>query len=234
MTSLLVSVRDAEEALAALAGGADLIDIKEPTRGALGAADPQVWREVCRAVGSRVPVSAALGELLDWQPGQDWSGLRLVKTGLAGCIAAESWRSKLRELRNRLPCETELVAVIYADAARAAAPLPDEVLDVAIDLGLNTLLIDTFDKSAGDLWDALDSETLQRLVDRAKEHEMRVALAGSIQLSAVPRALGLCPAWLAVRGAACEGARESRIAEARVRTLKTAILAGKRQTSVCP
>ena len=36
---LLVSVRSAAEAEIALHGGADLIDVKEPTRGSLGRAD---------------------------------------------------------------------------------------------------------------------------------------------------------------------------------------------------
>ena len=36
MTRLLVSVRSAAEALAALAGDADLIDVKEPAGGSLG------------------------------------------------------------------------------------------------------------------------------------------------------------------------------------------------------
>src|SRR5690606_38342384 len=46
MTQLLVSVRNRAEALAALAGGADLIDVKEPWRGSLGAAPPHVMEEV--------------------------------------------------------------------------------------------------------------------------------------------------------------------------------------------
>ena len=64
MTGLLVSVRSAAEARIALEAGADLIDVKEPRRGALGAADPAVWKDVCRAVAGRVPVSVALGELV--------------------------------------------------------------------------------------------------------------------------------------------------------------------------
>jgi uncharacterized protein (UPF0264 family) len=46
MSGLLVSVRNVEEAEAALAGGADLIDIKEPLHGSLGAASA----EVCEAI----------------------------------------------------------------------------------------------------------------------------------------------------------------------------------------
>src|SRR5262249_6225382 len=42
MPRLLVSVRDVREAEAALAGGADLIDIKEPAHGPLGRADDAV------------------------------------------------------------------------------------------------------------------------------------------------------------------------------------------------
>ncbi len=60
---LLVSVRDAAEAAASLAGGADLIDVKEPARGPLGRADAATIAAVVQAVGGRVPVSAALGEL---------------------------------------------------------------------------------------------------------------------------------------------------------------------------
>jgi uncharacterized protein (UPF0264 family) len=66
---LLVSVRDVAEAEAALAGGADIIDIKEPRRGALGMADAAMIAEIVACVDRRVPVSAALGELREWAAG---------------------------------------------------------------------------------------------------------------------------------------------------------------------
>ena len=62
MTRLLVSVRSAAEAEAALAGGAALIDVKEPDRGALGRADDAVIADVVRAVAGRAPVSAAASQ----------------------------------------------------------------------------------------------------------------------------------------------------------------------------
>ena len=51
---LLVSVRDAVEAEAALAGGAHLIDVKEPARGALGRADDATIAAVVRRWGTVV------------------------------------------------------------------------------------------------------------------------------------------------------------------------------------
>ena len=61
MTRLLVSVRSAAEAEAALSGGASVIDVKEPTRGALGRADDAVIADVVRSPAGRrsAPPSAS-------------------------------------------------------------------------------------------------------------------------------------------------------------------------------
>ena len=223
MTRLLVSVRDADEALAALAGGADLIDIKEPAHGALGAAHQQTWHEVIHAIAGRAPLSAALGELLDVPTDREFSGLALVKAGLAGCATHKAWKARLQQFHTSLPATTGLVAVIYADAACAAAPAPLEVLDMAIQMQLGTVLIDTFNKARGDLWTALGEGELTQLVERARHHGIKVALAGSIGLKTIHRALELAPDWIAVRGAACEGGRTGRISTARVSALKAII-----------
>src|SRR4051812_12944434 len=91
MAKLLVSVRSAAEAEAALTGGAGLIDVKEPSRGPLGRADDATIAAVVRIVAGRVPVSAALGELADGQPAYPGPGLAFVKRGLAACGARPDW-----------------------------------------------------------------------------------------------------------------------------------------------
>src|SRR5437762_2077635 len=97
MAELLVSVRDVEEAEAALQGGAALIDIKEPSRGSLGRADDAVIRSIVAHVAMRRPVSAALGEWSDDKRDLPDAELTYVKWGLAGC-ARRDWQSKLRRL----------------------------------------------------------------------------------------------------------------------------------------
>ena len=52
-----------EEALIALDAGADIIDLKDPERGALGAVEPDVIRAVVASVGGRRTVSATAGDL---------------------------------------------------------------------------------------------------------------------------------------------------------------------------
>src|SRR3954454_23697054 len=89
---LLVSVRSAAEALAALAGGADVIDVKEPNRGSLGAADDDTIAAVVEAVAGRAFVSAAFGELVELSASSNGdrrralvAGVSLFKVGLAQC-----------------------------------------------------------------------------------------------------------------------------------------------------
>src|SRR5689334_15854455 len=98
---LLVSVRSAAEAQAALVGGANVIDVKEPNQGSLGAADDSTIAAVVHAVAGRAPVSAALGELVDLIRLLNKNGSRklvdgvsLFKTGLAGCATFDHWQTQ--------------------------------------------------------------------------------------------------------------------------------------------
>src|SRR5262245_28200790 len=126
---LLVSVRDASEALAALYGGAHVIDVKEPNRGSLGAADNQTIADIIRAVEGRAPVTAAAGELVELidsacQPLPD--GLSLFKIGLAGCESLNDWKShwtkRIGALWTRHGAAAHTVAVVYADWQSVDAP----------------------------------------------------------------------------------------------------------------
>src|SRR5262249_27258839 len=62
---LLVSVASAAEALAALGGGADVVDAKDPHAGALGAVSAEVLHGIRAAIAGARPLSAALGDAID-------------------------------------------------------------------------------------------------------------------------------------------------------------------------
>ena len=124
MTRLLVSVRDVDEADLALQAGVDLIDLKEPHRGAPGAVAPEIVRAAVELVDGRLPTSAALGELTDWHPGVAAAlpaGLNFAKLGLAGCAEFADWPQHWEAALAQLPTWVGSVAVVYADwpAARA-------------------------------------------------------------------------------------------------------------------
>jgi uncharacterized protein (UPF0264 family) len=223
---LLVSVRSAEEGRAALAGGADLFDVKEPSRGSLGRAEGSILAETVAAVRGCRPLSAALGEQAeasaDQLPAGLW-GLDYVKWGLAGCKkTAADWRVEWRRLAARVreaspTCQPVLVA--YADWERAGAPDYEEVSRFALERPGGVLLLDTCHKDGSTLFDHMSQGSLRALMERCRLARVSVALAGSLGLEHLDLVRQLGPAWLAVRGAACTGGRTGTIDAARVRAL---------------
>lgn len=219
MTRLLISVRDADEAAAALAGGADLIDIKEPANGPLGRADWPVAASIVEAVAGRAPVSAACGEL-ELSPLPVVPGLTLVKFGLAGW-ADRDWPSAWQRIRLSWSCGA--VAVAYADWQLCDAPPADEVAAIAIRDRFDAFLIDTFEKNGRTLLDNMDLPVIARLTRQCQTAGVPVALAGSLGLSEIERLRDVHPDWIAVRGAACRRGRGSKVDVDRVKELKQAV-----------
>lgn len=105
MTRLLVSVRNAEEAVAAVQGGADIIDVKEPHHGSLGCAAPQTILQIGSALGSlnpQLPLSLALGELGEWHLRHDQQPHRVQQPHLDN----RSFRVPREELSDAIQCVT--------------------------------------------------------------------------------------------------------------------------------
>ena len=164
MTQLLVSVRSVAEAEAALRGGADWIDLKEPASGPLGAVDAEVARKVVAHARGRASVSAAAGELIDWPTSSSREllqveGISQLKLGLSEC-RDRTWRDAwLAAQREIAAAGKELVAVIYADDVAAHSPAPAAVAALAIDAQCRWLLIDTFDKQGPTLLECATAQT---------------------------------------------------------------------------
>jgi uncharacterized protein (UPF0264 family) len=226
MAKLLVSVRNATEAEVALAGGADLIDVKEPARGPLGAADAATIRAVADQVAERAPISAALGELLDGQRIDAWPGksVRFAKYGLAGCGLCDDWTERWRAALAALPRQVVPVAVVYADWEAAAAPAPLEVISRAPGVGCGAVLIDTFDKTRRSVLQRVEPAELAAWVAEVRAAGLLAVVAGGLGERDIAPILALEPDYVGVRGAACVGDRGGSLDEGRVRLLKTAIL----------
>src|SRR4029079_18209348 len=224
MTGLLVSVRSAAEAATALAGGADVIDVKEPSRGALGAADPSTWQDILQAVGDRAVTSAALGEWTDEsvvELAAQTAGFRFAKVGLSNWShdGPRHWSI----LVQRTPAAVMLVPVVYADARAANWPSLAEALrpaaGLARDAKSSLILIDTYQKNGLTLLDFVSLAQFREILHEAAARRIAVALAGSLDEPAIEKLLPLEPAYIGVRGAACLGGRGGAIDLGRVKSL---------------
>jgi uncharacterized protein (UPF0264 family) len=240
MTKLLVSVRDAEEADKAIRGGVDLIDVKEPRRGALGPAELEVWNSVRQRVDGHCPLSVALGELLVDNAARratQTAGFHYAKIGLSGCRHRSGWQRVWQLALDKLPPRVAAVAVVYADAERASAPAPQETLRCAIDFGCRALLVDTHSKTGvglterPGLFDFLPPTRLAPILDRAREANMCIVLGGSLTRASLPAALDLEPDYVAVRGAACRDSRQGDLDTSLIRELANCLIAARPATA---
>jgi uncharacterized protein (UPF0264 family) len=232
---LLVSVRDAAEADAALIGGATIIDVKEPDRGALGRADAVVAAAIAIAVGRRRPWTIAAGELK-----LGAAGIRAhlgdvlrrlpptaarpvaVKVGLAGMGGAGgNWSAALLEFVAGMETGVDPVCVAYVDWQPAAAPAPEETISVAARHGCRGVLFDTFDKRGAGALEGPTADRLPAWIAAARGAGLAVALAGRIDEKGIANAVALRPDVLGFRSAACAGGRFGRICRQRVDRLGT-------------
>src|SRR2546430_11326761 len=123
---LLVSVRGSVEARAALAGGADVIDAKDPARGALGAVQRDRLAAIRRAVGAARPVSAALGDARDdamvAAGAAAAAGVAFVKLGFGGVTSEAPAPSLARAAPPGAAAAPPVVLVPHADLGRGPRP----------------------------------------------------------------------------------------------------------------
>ena len=224
--ALLVSVRDPREVAAAVAGGAAIIDIKDPGRGPLGRASAATLAACAAVVPNELPWTCAAGELRELAGaaagllGRQLVGLvsqpAAIKFGLAGCCGTD-WSESLARVARQFPVATAAVPVAYADARRAEAARVDDVIDQAASRGFPLVLIDTFDKQAsGSLLELATEAELRAWVARARAAGLGLLLAGRLTLEQIPIVAGCQPAAVAVRSAVCVGGRLGRIDQTRV------------------
>jgi uncharacterized protein (UPF0264 family) len=194
---LLVSVRDADEARAALEGGADIIDAKDPRRGALGAVGASALRDVVAAVNGERAVSAALGDASNEANVERAArtaascGLSYVKLGFAGTTHATTVRALLsaavRGARGAAT-GTGVIAVAYADADRARSVSAMELVGIAADVGAAGVLLDTAFKDSGGLFTLMDESAVGAWVDVAHAAGLMAAVAGALSREDLPLA----------------------------------------------
>jgi len=233
---LLVSVRSAEEVAAAIAGGADIIDAKEPERGSLGAVDAATLRAIADSVPDGTALSVAVGDLCDPEEVTraliDIDGITrrprelYVKVGLAGVGESRLARRTLEAVTEAVRAsrlQPDIVVVGYADHERAGALPPDAVMSLASDVGSRGVLLDTWKKDGRDLFAWLSQVELRTWLERSRHQGLLTALAGSLAGPNVRDAARLGPDILGVRGAACDGGRRGVVTERRVRELAAAI-----------
>jgi len=212
---LLISPINTEEAQEAIAGGADIIDVKNPKEGSLGANFPWVIKSIRQMTPEEMLVSATLGDV-PYKPGTvslaalgaSVSGADYIKVGLYG---TKNYDEALEVMKNVVKTVKDhnknalVVASGYADAHRVGAVNPMEIPKVAADSGADIAMVDTAVKDGKTLFDFMDEDKIRAFNKQIHDYGLKSALAGSVkkdQLSILHRSG--CDV-VGIRGAACIG-----------------------------
>jgi uncharacterized protein (UPF0264 family) len=232
---LLVSVRSAGEVASALAGGADIIDAKEPANGSLGPVSAVTLAEVTSRVPINRELSIALGDvrsvteviaMIDGLRLPSRSAATYLKLGFAGLRSLETVRELLgtavgAAARHRSP--VAIIAVAYADAERAAS-LPGEVLLRTAEVsGAGGVLMDTHLKDGTRLLDWRIPDSLAAWVSRAREAGLMSGVAGALRPDDVAVLAQADPDVIGFRGAACDAGRLGQVSAERVALLRRCV-----------
>jgi len=213
---LLVSVRDPAEAEAALLAGADLIDAKDPERGALGALDAGLVGEIVARVAGAAVTSAVADPTLECVAAMARTRVDWVKVGLGPALRCDT--AALGGLTAAAP--GRLIAVLFAEDG----PVADLVPALAR-AGFAGAMIDTAGKTGARLTDLAEPGTLGAFTAACRAHGLMSGLAGSLRVTDLPVLSGHRPDYFGFRGGLCRdfdrhnGIDPLRVAEA-VRALR--------------
>jgi len=200
MTALLTSVTTCEEAAMALAAGADLIDLKDPTRGALGALPQERIHVILDSLDGH-PASATIGDLPLHRHTIAEAVRKVGQTGVdfvkIGFFPGDNLDETLDTLQS-LTHDHSLIAVLFADYM-IALPL----IDTLARIGFKGVMLDTAGKGRGSLTQLKPLNFLERFVATAKDCGLVTGLAGSLRHQDIPLLLPLAPDYLGFRGALC-------------------------------
>lgn len=203
MTGMLASVNSVDEALLVLEANVDIIDLKQPSRGALGALDLALVRQIVAEINGRCPVSATIGDL----PMQPELVLNAVTTMAAtgvdyvkiGFFPGGNWMETIMELSRLAEGNVVLIAVLFADTQ------PDfALLSLLKEASFKGVMLDTMDKTKGSLPQVMNKNLIEQFVLQAKKQGLLCGLAGSLKPQDVAGLLACQPDYLGFRGALCE------------------------------
>ena len=213
MTGFLASVSSLDEARLVRSLGADVIDLKDPSKGALGALDVDSVSSIASFIDKNAVLSATVGDLPAYAAelestvtGMHGCGVDIVKVGVFDRTISPFMLSALDRLTSR---SISIVLVFFA-----------ELYPSDIDFqrlwrgGITGVMLDTCEKASGSLREKLDDETLAEFVSNARRAGLISGLAGSLTGEDIPSLLRINPDYLGFRGALCKQNRRNTQIEA--------------------
>lgn len=230
MTGMLASVSNLKEAQIALEENVDIIDLKDPAHGTLGAVTTEVALDIVEFVSGHCIVSATIGDLpmQATMIGQAIStmastGVDIIKVGvfddLTDDVIAALKEQAIKGAQGDDGMQFSIVIVLFVDKK-----LDLGLISVLAAVGVRGVMLDTADKSRGNLRTYMGEKEIKEFVEQAKSYGLLTGLAGSLCISDIAPLLELAPDYLGFRGALCQdNSRTQAIDSSAVRKIRSLV-----------
>ncbi len=210
---LLISPKNESEATEAIAGGAHIIDVKNPAEGALGANYPWTIKKIRHLTPKDVEVSCTLGDAPNLPGsfalaayGAASLGVDYVKVGVYGPKTVEEavyFVAQIVKAAKSAAPRVKVAAAGYADANKIGALNPLLIPQITSKAGADVAMIDTATKNGKTLFDHFTHTQLKTFIDAAHGYGLRAALAGSLRKQDLATVYYLGADLAGFRGAVC-------------------------------
>ena len=214
MTKWLASVQSLEEAQTLISSLPDILDIKNPSQGALGALDIITVASIVRLVSKHCLTSATIGDL----PMQAAlinpamiamaaSGVDYVKVGLfpdqtlMDCL--EAMASTIEQL------SVPVIAVLFVDKMPS-----QDVVPKLKQSGFKGVMVDTAIKDGRHLLEHWDEDQLSDFINEANHYDLLCGLAGALRYEDIAELQFLGADYLGFRSALCQNGERTTLLQA--------------------
>jgi uncharacterized protein (UPF0264 family) len=219
MPKLLVSIKSLDEAALALDNNVDIIDLKYPANGALGALSVEeisTITDYIRIHDHFKMITATIGDL-PMQPDLLYkaadktvnTGVDVVKIGFFDVSEEpiKAYAACINALQGLVGKGVKLVAVLFAELN-----YPAELIVMLKNAGFYGVMLDTVRKNGRTLFDYLSHQQIRDLVLNLKELELQSGLAGSLMINQVSFVKQFEPNYIGLRGGLCvDNARANKL-----------------------
>ncbi|MFW9988485.1 MAG: (5-formylfuran-3-yl)methyl phosphate synthase [Candidatus Odinarchaeota archaeon] len=220
---ILISIRSFEELKTAIDGGADIIDLKNPDEGSLGAPFPWLIKKI-RNYSNDFTLSVAIGDMPNLpgtaslaSSGAALCGADIIKVGLYGPRNFKEGVKLLKSVRKTIKDINQNIFVVgagYADFTSFNGIDSLDIPTICNQAGADIAMLDTYSKNGQKLFDFIDSDKLRIFIDKTHQSGLLAALAGSLGLNDIIKVNELGADIIGFRGAACsESDRKNGIVE---------------------
>ncbi|SDF70094.1 hypothetical protein SAMN04488589_1165 [Methanolobus vulcani] len=216
---LLISPINPEEAIAAYEGGADIVDVKNPKEGSLGANFPWIISSVKESINAGKPISATIGDF-NFKPGTASlaalgaavAGADYIKVGLYDVQTEEQALEMLTNITKAVKnydSTKKVVASGYSDYERINSINPQLLPAIGAKAGVDVVMVDTGIKDGRSTFEFMDEEELTKFTTAIRQQGLESALAGTLKFEDLPMLKRIQPDIIGVRGMVCGGDRTS-------------------------